>query len=166
MALGSAEVGGGQGGDAGGEAAVDQKGSKRQAFAHRRAGAVQPVKGDAEFAQGEGGADALIEQVTGKNRVQLAGLKIGFFQSAGKRVLLHRAFALFPCFFAPEVVFTQLVKVVLQRTARLHAAADRREGKNGGRIAQGHGLFADSFGFHNVLLRFCLCIVFHALPKI
>ena len=102
LALGGAVVGGGHGGGQPGEAPVNEQRRQRQALSHGGAGAVQPVEGDMEAPQAEGGADALVQQVPSQHVVQFTGGEATLFQRPAQDPLLHGGFSLFPCLFPKE----------------------------------------------------------------
>ena len=109
---------------AAGKAAVDAHGRERQALPHRRARAVHAAQRHAELPQGEGGADALVQKVAGKDEVQLLRPARRLLQRAGKHALLHTGLALLPGLFAEEGILAQLVKIVRQRALSLQLRAD------------------------------------------
>ena len=73
-------MGGGHGNYRVRESAAYRHGSQQQAFRHGGAGPVQPKVGYAGVPQGKGGADALVQQITGENHVKIRHSQTGFFR--------------------------------------------------------------------------------------
>ena len=69
LALGGAEVGAGGHRRLLAKAAVQHQGGQGEALAHGGAGPIQAEEGQAVLPGGEGGADALVQQVPGKEKV-------------------------------------------------------------------------------------------------
>ena len=157
LPLSGAEVGAGDGGGPAGVAAVDEHGRQRQGFAHGGAGTVQAVEGNAEVPQAEGGADALVQQVSGADIVQVAGLQLGLIQRPLDNLFLHGGFRLFPGLFSEEGIIGQLVKVGGQGALRLLLAADVGVGDDGGGMGKSDGAFADTLFVHGGHLVFVGC---------
>ena len=101
LPLGGCKVRGGQCGRALCVARVDGGSGKRQPLCHGRARAVQTEKRDLCAAHGEGGADALVEQVACKQHVQLAAAGRGLLPRSIERQLLKARLSLLPRFL-PE----------------------------------------------------------------
>ena len=81
-------MGGGECGGPRGIAGVDGCRRQRQGFGHGGAGAVKPEEGDARVPDGKGGADALIQQISGEKHVQIAVLKLRLAACCVERKLL------------------------------------------------------------------------------
>jgi len=145
LPLGGTEVRGGEGGGPVGVPPINQQGRKRKTLTHGGAGTVQAVEGDVEVPQTEGGADALIQQITRQNIIQLGGRQMGLVQCPLQYPLLHGGFSLFPSFFAEKWVTAQLVEIGGQRAGTFQLAADVGKGQDGWRLRQGDGSAADAF---------------------
>ena len=152
-------MGGGQGCGPVGVAAVNQQGRQAQTFPHGGAGAVQPVKGDVEVPQAEGGADALVQQIPRQDIVQVLRRQLRLVKGPLEDGFLHGGLRLLPGLLPEEGVGIDLVKVVRQRALALELPADIGKGENGGGMGQDHGLAAQTLVVHRYatshLLSFC-----------
>ena len=142
LTLGGTEMGAGHGGHDGGKAAVDEQCRQGQALAHGGAGAVESVEGDFEVPKAKGGADALVQQVSGQDAVHLLGGNASLFHCPAQGELLHGGFALFPAFLAEVSVGIQLVEISGQGTSGLLLTADIGEGQDADRVGKRHRLAA------------------------
>ena len=150
LPLGGAEMGGGHGGHPAGKSAVDGHGRQRQGLPHGGAGAVETVKGDVEFPQTEGGADALVQQVSGENIVQIGGGQACLFQRTAQNPLLHGGLRLLPGLFPKEGVLFQFVKIGGQGPLTFHFTADGSEGQHRRRGCKDDGLGAKALMVHGI----------------
>ena len=149
LPLGGAEVGGGQGGGPVGVAAVDQQGRQAQALSHGGAGTVEPVEGHPEVPQAEGGADTLVQQISGQDIVQVLRRQLRLLQRSLKDRLLHGGLCFLPGLFPEEGVVADLVKKVRQGALALEFPPNIGKGEDGGGMGQGHGLAAQTLVIHD-----------------
>ena len=148
LPLGGAEVGGGHGRRPAGKAAVNKQRRQGQGLPHGGAGAVQPVEGNAEVPQAEGGAHALVQKVSRQNIVQVSGLEARLIQSAAQSPLLHGGLRFFPGRLSEKGILAQLVKAAAKGALALEFPADAGAGADGGGMGQGHGPAAHTLQIH------------------
>ena len=96
LALRRAEVGGRHGGGARRGARFHEKRGHGERLSHGGAGAELPEKRDVQAAQAESGRDALVQQVSGEDAVDIGGFQIRFFQGEVNGFVLQKAFRFFP----------------------------------------------------------------------
>ena len=148
LPLGGAEVGAGKGGGPAGKAAVDEQRRQGQGFSHGGAGAVEAVEGDAKVPEPKGGTNALVQQVSGQDIIQIGGFQPGPVQRPLKNFLLHGGLAFFPGLFPEKGIIGKFVEISGQRAVSLLPSADVGKGQDRGRMGQGDGAFADTFFVH------------------
>ena len=110
LPLRRAEVGGGGHCRPLPKASVQSYGGQGQPLPHGGAGPVQAKEGHLLFPGGEGGADALIQKVAGKEPVQGRGCLAHLVQGQGEGLLLHGALRLLPGGLAEGVVPVDIVE--------------------------------------------------------
>ena len=132
------------------EAAVQGHGGQGQTLPHGGAGPVEPEKGDVLPPGGEGGADALVEQVAGKEPVHGGGSLAGLVQRQGEGLLLHGALRLLPGGLPKGVIRADEVEGAGQRALPFLLAHYIGVSGQGGRVGKGHRLTAQFFCCHGV----------------
>ncbi len=105
---------------------------QRQTLRHGGAGSVQAYKGNVQLPQAEAGADALIQQIPGKEHVYLTVQQLRFLQRKGNRLLLKLALGLLPGFHPKGGVLEHLVKAGTQRPLPLFFSHHSGEGPQAG----------------------------------
>ena len=103
-------MGGGDGGSPLPKPPFDEQGGQGHGFRHGGAGPVQPDEGDAQLPQAVGGAGALVQQVPGKNHLEVLGGKLPLFQRDADGLLLEAALRLLPGLLPQGTVLPQSVK--------------------------------------------------------
>ena len=104
-----------------------------------------PKKGIAISREGIGRADALVEQVSGKQEVDLLLLYAALLQRQVDGLLLHQRLGLFPGLFAEGGVVGEIVEVVCQRALLLLFGPHRGKAQHAGRGGELQGFGSDSF---------------------
>lgn len=102
-----------------GGAAVREHGRHRQGEGHGGARAVQPGKGDVQLPQAKGGGDALVEQVAGKDHVDLRRGERRLGQRADDRLTHEGALRLFPGGLAHGGIGKNVIELLTQRPLAL-----------------------------------------------
>ena len=143
LPLGRAEVGGGDRQALPRKPRVHKHAGKAETFRHGGAGAVQPEEGDCHLAGGIGRADALVEQVAGKQKVDLLLLHAALLQRQVDGLLLHQRLGLFPGLFAEGGVVGEIVEIVCQRALLLLFGPHRGKAQHAGRGGELQGFGSD-----------------------
>ena len=125
--------------------AVDKQSRQGQAFAHGGTGTIEAIKGDFEVPKAKGGADALVQQVSGQDAVHLLGGNASLFHCPAQGELLHGGFPLLPAFLPEVGVLIQLIEIAGQRALGLLFTADVGVGQDTHRAPQPHGLPPQAF---------------------
>ena len=151
LPLRRAEVGGGHRRRPGAEAPVQRHGRQGQGLPHGGAGPVQPQEGDLEPPGGEGGADALVEQVPGEEQVQGGGVQPRLVQGGGEGLALHGGLRPLPGGLPKGVVPTDGVKGAPQGPLPLLFARHVGVAGDDRGMLQGHRLPPQLFCCHGAL---------------
>ena len=140
-----------------GKAAAHSHGCHEKAFRHGGTGAVKSQMGDIPVSQGKGGADALIQQVSGKYQVDFRLPDPGFPDQCFQGQLLHSFFGLLPGFLTEKGIFSCDVKGVLQGTLGLFLAGDTGPVGDSGRLRKQKTSYAPFVGSQsNTILSLAL----------
>ena len=110
---------------------------------------MEPVEGPPEVPQAEGGADTLVQQISGQDIVQVLRCQLRLLQRSLKDCLLHGGLCLLPGLFPEEGVVADLVKKVRQGALALEFPPNIGKGEDGGGMGQGHGLAAQTLVIHD-----------------
>ena len=148
LALRRAEVGGDHHPRPLSETTVQGHGCQNQPLAEGGAGPVQAEEGNFLLPGRVRGADALVEQVAGKQPVQLLGGEGALLKGQGQGLLLHSPFGLLPGGLPKGVVLVDIVKAGGQRALPLHASHHIGGAEDGGRRGQRRRLPPDLFCAH------------------
>ena len=115
---------------------------KQQTFRHGGAGTVKSQMGNSGISQGEGGADALIQQIPGEYQIHFLWSQLRFLQKLSQRLLLHMFFGLLPGFLAKIGIPAFEVKGIGKGAFRLPLSRHTGPMRDDRRIAEGKTLSA------------------------
>ena len=123
-----------------GKAAPHGHGGHEQAFGHGGAGPVEPQVGDSQIPQGKGRADALVQQIPGKDQVKIRQKDSRLFRQFFQGLLLHMVFRLFPGILPKVGIPAFEVEGMGQGPLRLLLSGDAGPGGDDGALGQGKAL--------------------------
>ena len=115
---------------------------------------------------GKGGADALVQQVSGKQPVQSGGTLSQLVQRQSERLFLHGALRLFPGGLPKGIVAVNEIKGLSQRALPLQLSHYIGAGQKGGGMGESHGLLSQLFLAHRCHLATRMVLGFPEWEKL